>query len=153
MGRKYFCDYCEKRIQNDSSIIRKHNEGLPHIRAKAEHFEQFKDLEQILAESKQKPPCRSLKDNSECMFGIICRFRHYTTEQIWEMQQRVNDFKLIQQKKSNRLHRNLRNINSRTEQFLLKRCARQRYDTEKLPPSLQAIDETELQKFEPPTWG
>uniref|UniRef100_A0A182PK74 C3H1-type domain-containing protein n=1 Tax=Anopheles epiroticus TaxID=199890 RepID=A0A182PK74_9DIPT len=86
MGRKYYCDYCDKRIQNNYDIIKQHNVGLPHIRAKAEYFHQFKTIDDILAEIKYKPPCRSLKDGSECMFGVLCRYRHYTTEQIWEME-------------------------------------------------------------------
>ncbi|XP_052864714.1 zinc finger matrin-type protein 5 [Anopheles cruzii] len=87
MGRKYYCDFCDKRIQNDSLIIKKHTEGLPHLRAKAEHFEQFKDLEQIVQESKGKTPCRSLQTGNECMFGALCRFGHYTDKQLWEIQQ------------------------------------------------------------------
>lgn len=44
MGRKYYCDYCDKRIQNDYNIIKQHNVGLPHLRAKAEYFQQFKSM-------------------------------------------------------------------------------------------------------------
>uniref|UniRef100_A0A182N8T7 Zinc finger matrin-type protein 5 n=1 Tax=Anopheles dirus TaxID=7168 RepID=A0A182N8T7_9DIPT len=134
MGRKYYCDYCDKRIQNDYRIIKQHNEGLPHLRAKAEHFQQFKGIEEILLDVKYKTPCRSLKDGSECMFGVLCRYRHYTTDQIWEMQQLAHKSKSIQQKRSARLLKYLRNVESRTEQFLQKRFDRP--ETAKLPPSM-----------------
>ncbi|XP_052897687.1 zinc finger matrin-type protein 5 [Anopheles moucheti] len=135
MGRKYFCDYCDKRIQNDYSIIKQHNVGLPHLRAKAEYYQQFKDIEQILMEAKHKPPCRSLKDGSECTFGVFCRYRHYTPEQMREMEELAGKHTLfIRKKRSERLHKYMRNVNARTELFVRKRFDRPA--AEKLPPSM-----------------
>ncbi|XP_035909408.1 zinc finger matrin-type protein 5 [Anopheles stephensi] len=142
MGRKYYCDYCDKRIQNDYNIIKQHNVGLPHLRAKAEYFQQFKDLEQILAEVKHKAPCRSLKDGSDCTFGVLCRYRHYTQEQIWEMQKFVKSKQDIHQKRSERLRKSMRNVKVRSELFIQKRFDRPAVET--LPPSLQRLEDLML---------
>ncbi|XP_050072591.1 zinc finger matrin-type protein 5 [Anopheles maculipalpis] len=142
MGRKYYCDYCDKRIQNDYSIIKQHNVGLPHLRAKAEYFQQFKSLEQILEEIKHKAPCRSLKDGSECTFGVLCRYRHYTPEQIWEMQQLVKTKQDIRHKRSERLRKYMRNVKVRSELFVQKRFDRPPIDT--LPPSLRRFGDFKL---------
>ncbi|EAU76141.1 AGAP010248-PA [Anopheles gambiae str. PEST] len=140
MGRKYYCDYCDKRIQNDYNIIKQHNVGLPHLRAKAEYFQQFKSIEEILGEIKYKPPCRSLKDHSVCMFGVLCRYRHYTSEQIREMQQFVQRPKEFNPKRSERLRKYLRNVLARTELFVKKRY--NQHAMEKLPPSMIQIEDS-----------
>uniref|UniRef100_A0A182VSV2 Zinc finger matrin-type protein 5 n=1 Tax=Anopheles minimus TaxID=112268 RepID=A0A182VSV2_9DIPT len=142
MGRKYYCDYCDKRIQKDYNIIKQHNVGLPHLRAKAEYFQQFKDIEQILAEAKHKAPCRSLKDGSECTFGVLCRYRHYTPKQIWIMEQLVLQKLLIRQKQSERVRKYMRNVEVRTELFLRKRFDRLAED--KLPPSMSKVEDFKL---------
>ncbi|XP_049279405.1 zinc finger matrin-type protein 5 [Anopheles funestus] len=142
MGRKYYCDYCDKRIQNDYSIIKQHNVGLPHLRAKAEYFQQFKDIEQILSEIKHKAPCRSLKDGSECTFGVLCRFRHYTPEQIWDMELLVKRKQLVRQKLSERLRKYMRNVKARSELFIQKRFDRTAAET--LPPSMCRLESSSL---------
>ncbi|XP_050097420.1 zinc finger matrin-type protein 5 [Anopheles aquasalis] len=141
MGRKYYCDYCEKRIQNDVNNVKKHNEGLPHLKAKADYYERFKAPEQIVAEARTKTECRSLKDGKECMFGALCRFCHYTPQQLRHLQQQVDTQKLIQVARSERLYRRMRHVRKRLDKFCSKRLKKQRTDKEQtLSVSLQAID-------------
>lgn len=42
MGKKYYCDYCDKQFKDKPNIKRKHIEGLPHQKARNEHYAQFK---------------------------------------------------------------------------------------------------------------
>lgn len=42
MGKKYYCEYCDKRFKDDPNIRKKHIEGLPHLKARNEHYAQFK---------------------------------------------------------------------------------------------------------------
>lgn len=42
MGKKYYCDYCEKSFKEDPNIRKKHIEGLPHQKARIEHYAHFK---------------------------------------------------------------------------------------------------------------
>lgn len=42
MGKNYYCEYCDKRLKDDSNIKRKHIDGLPHQKARNEHYAHFK---------------------------------------------------------------------------------------------------------------
>lgn len=42
MGKKYYCEYCDKSFKDDSNIRKKHIEGLPHQKARQEHYANFK---------------------------------------------------------------------------------------------------------------
>lgn len=42
MRKKYYCDYCCKRMKDDVNIKKKHIMGLPHQKAKTEHYSKFK---------------------------------------------------------------------------------------------------------------
>lgn len=44
MGKKYYCEYCDKRFKDDASIRKKHIEGLPHQKARNEHYAHFKSM-------------------------------------------------------------------------------------------------------------
>lgn len=42
MGRNYYCDYCDKRVRNDTQIRKKHIQGLQHQTAQSEHYAKFR---------------------------------------------------------------------------------------------------------------
>lgn len=42
MGKKYYCEYCDKRFKDDLGIRRRHIEGVQHQMAKKEHFAKYK---------------------------------------------------------------------------------------------------------------
>lgn len=85
MTKKYFCDFCGVHIQNNLLIRKRHNSGLSHQQKKKEYYNQFKTVAEILAEERQKNPCsRFLK--GQCTFGAICRFSHYTRDEIFAME-------------------------------------------------------------------
>lgn len=44
MGKKYYCEYCDKRFKDDANIRKKHIEGLPHQKARNEHYALFKSM-------------------------------------------------------------------------------------------------------------
>jgi hypothetical protein len=42
MGRRYYCDYCDKRIPPGLSHRKNHNKGIQHINNKRNYYLQFK---------------------------------------------------------------------------------------------------------------
>lgn len=92
-GKKYFCDYCEVRIQNNPQIIKKHNEGLPHQTCKIDHFEKFKSLKEILEVERSKMPCKRV---ASCAFGKFCRFSHYSAVELSVMGQKCKEIAEIE---------------------------------------------------------
>ncbi|GAB1603776.1 zinc finger matrin-type protein 5-like [Argonauta hians] len=100
MGKRYFCDFCEKSFADLPNNRKKHINGGLHQRMRKQHYDAFRDAESILAEDSQKIPCKQLLRTGNCNFGPTCRFSHLTTEsrlklemEIWskrqEMQRRV----------------------------------------------------------------
>lgn len=55
MGKNYYCDYCDKRMKDDSSIKKKHIEGLAHQKARNEHYAQFKSTKYRIIRTKITP--------------------------------------------------------------------------------------------------
>ncbi|KAJ2939101.1 hypothetical protein O0L34_g10289 [Tuta absoluta] len=81
MGKRYYCDYCDKTMAATPSTVRTHMKGLVHQKLVLDHYQKFKDPETILAEESVKKPC-SRFPSGLCQFGSMCRFSHYTREQI-----------------------------------------------------------------------
>lgn len=42
MGKKYYCEYCDKRMKDDAQIRKQHFDGLTHRTSRAEHYAKFK---------------------------------------------------------------------------------------------------------------
>lgn len=167
MGKKYYCDYCQKHIQQDPGIVRKHNEGIPHLRNRAAHYEQCKDTSELIAENIGKKPCRTLTTSEECTFGASCRYSHLTPQELKRLQQKA---KRLHCQRTKRLDETIEKLNSAetiTQQFLAKRAeklvkeaveAKQfwTYETEdqlSLPPSLQEIDPSRIDSSSFAEWG
>lgn len=110
MGKNYYCEYCDKRFKDDKNIRKKHIDGLYHQTAVKRHYAKFKGKiwkcfslslilkiipivfyisgpkEILIAESKKKF-CTKFQSGS-CQFGALCRFSHYTPDELAEIQQR-----------------------------------------------------------------
>uniref|UniRef100_A0A336M428 CSON011798 protein n=1 Tax=Culicoides sonorensis TaxID=179676 RepID=A0A336M428_CULSO len=155
MGRKkYFCDYCQVRIQNNPNIIKRHNEGLLHQKSKLNHFQKYKSLKEILEMERKKTPCKRALTNS-CKFDMFCRFSHYSEEQLIEM-----EHELMRQKYA---ETNAEPYKRTVEDFLEERERKRvcsgfenkiylNSSESFLPPSLQSWDLSKLPK-EFTEWG
>ncbi|XP_038217120.1 zinc finger matrin-type protein 5 [Zerene cesonia] len=95
MGKRYHCDYCDKTIVAAPSSIKTHNRGTSHQKLVNDHYQQFKDPEIILQEESTKKPCMRYA-NGQCPFGSICRFSHYSQEEIRSLQNYVAQKKFKQ---------------------------------------------------------
>ncbi|XP_042613326.1 zinc finger matrin-type protein 5 [Cyprinus carpio] len=60
MGKRYFCDYCDRSFQDNLHNRKKHLNGVQHHRAKKAWFEffRFSDAATVLNEERTKEPCR-----------------------------------------------------------------------------------------------
>ncbi|XP_066592092.1 zinc finger matrin-type protein 5 [Prorops nasuta] len=89
MGKRYYCDYCDRSFKDDPEARRKHLISLQHIQNRTNHYNYFKDAETILQEETLKTPCKRFMTIGDCAFGNGCRFSHYTPPMIWELQRLV----------------------------------------------------------------
>ncbi|XP_034955195.2 zinc finger matrin-type protein 5 isoform X1 [Zootoca vivipara] len=89
MGKRYFCDYCNRSFQDNLHNRKKHLNGVQHLRAKKVWYDLFRDSATILQEEQSKKPCREFLLSGRCDFGPNCRFSHMTEEDLEQLNAHV----------------------------------------------------------------
>ncbi|XP_002735854.1 zinc finger matrin-type protein 5-like [Saccoglossus kowalevskii] len=80
MGKRYYCDYCDKSFADNPQNRKKHMKGVQHMKVVKDHYDQFKDPAIKLREESAKKPCRKFQMNGHCSFGSLCIYGHLTPE-------------------------------------------------------------------------
>ncbi|KAH0625537.1 hypothetical protein JD844_015083 [Phrynosoma platyrhinos] len=70
MGKRYFCDYCDRSFQDNLHNRKKHLNGVQHLRAKKVWYDLFR---------------------GQCDFGSNCRFSHMTEADLEKLSAQVQD--------------------------------------------------------------
>ncbi|KAM4648879.1 zinc finger matrin-type protein 5 isoform 1-T3 [Amazona ochrocephala] len=89
MGKRYFCDYCDRSFQDNLHNRKKHLNGVQHLRAKRAWYDLFRDAAAILQEEQTKKPCRKFLQTGQCDFGSNCRFSHMTEQDLEKLSAQV----------------------------------------------------------------
>ncbi|XP_075023297.1 zinc finger matrin-type protein 5 isoform X1 [Calonectris borealis] len=89
MGKRYFCDYCDRSFQDNLHNRKKHLNGVQHLRAKRVWYDLFRDAAAILQEEQTKKPCRKFLQTGQCDFGSNCRFSHMTEQDLEKLSAQV----------------------------------------------------------------
>ncbi|XP_022909307.1 zinc finger matrin-type protein 5 [Onthophagus taurus] len=98
MGRRYYCDYCNKTFIDDLDARKKHLSSSHHIKLRNLHYEMYRDPQTVVAEEAVKLPCRRFMQTGICQFAGNCKYTHYTVEELWNIKQQVEHE--IQEKRS-----------------------------------------------------
>ncbi|KAG8521260.1 Zinc finger matrin-type protein 5, partial [Galemys pyrenaicus] len=85
MGKRYFCDYCDRSFQDNLHNRKKHLNGLQHLKAKKVWYDMFRDAAAILLDEQNKRPCRKFLLTGQCDFGSNCRFSHMSERDLQEL--------------------------------------------------------------------
>lgn len=93
MGKRYYCDYCDRSFQDNMHNRKKHLFGVQHHRAKKAWFDNFRDAATLLNEERTKEPCRKFLQTGQCVFGTSCRFSHMSERQMKMLEQNIDDEK------------------------------------------------------------
>ncbi|XP_054765609.2 zinc finger matrin-type protein 5-like [Lytechinus pictus] len=94
MGKRYYCDYCDKSFADNSENRKKHLNGVVHDRLRKLHYSQFREPEEILSEERAKIPCVKIKQSGFCPFEGNCRYSHLTPEWERELLEKIEAKKL-----------------------------------------------------------
>ncbi|XP_780288.2 zinc finger matrin-type protein 5 [Strongylocentrotus purpuratus] len=97
MGKRYYCDYCDKTFADNSQNRKKHLNGVVHDRLRKLHYSLFREPEDILSEEKAKIACLKLKQSGFCTFEGSCRYSHLTPEKERELLEKIEAKKLAAQ--------------------------------------------------------
>ncbi|KAH3885790.1 zinc finger matrin-type protein 5-like [Dreissena polymorpha] len=89
MGKRYYCDFCDRSFADTGVNRKNHFKGVQHQRLKKQHYDAFRDPASILAEESTKIPCTRFQTGS-CDFGDSCKFSHMTPERLHHLQELVS---------------------------------------------------------------
>lgn len=157
MGKRYYCDYCDRSFIDDVEARKKHLQGMSHLRAKKLHYKAYRDLKTIVEEEIVKEECRRFRQIGECQFGDNCNYTHYSKEQLYEMKQQVDEenfqkncYPHIASASVEEWLEKFRNPSLPSYCSALPECAMMSPD---LPASLQPVTEQRLSSVEFNDWG
>ncbi|XP_068191145.1 zinc finger matrin-type protein 5 [Antennarius striatus] len=120
MGRRYYCDYCDRSFQDNMHNRKKHLNGVQHHRARKAWFDHFRDSSAILHDEQTKKPCRKFLQKGICDFGSNCRFSHMSEEDIFNLRRQIEEERRLREDSINKIMPQ-RNI----EEWLSRRAKKQ----------------------------
>lgn len=91
MGKRYYCDYCDRSFQDNMHNRKKHLNGVQHHRAKKAWFDLFRDSAALLYDEQAKKPCRKFLQTGNCGFGSNCRFSHMSEREMENLRRQIED--------------------------------------------------------------
>ncbi|XP_035225912.1 zinc finger matrin-type protein 5-like isoform X2 [Stegodyphus dumicola] len=94
MGKRYYCDYCERSFADGAENRKKHLASVHHQKLRKAHYDMFKDAAVILEENRQKKPCRKFHQTGHCEFGSGCKYSHLTPLDVQNLEEQVRQEKL-----------------------------------------------------------
>ncbi|XP_029300736.1 zinc finger matrin-type protein 5 [Cottoperca gobio] len=103
MGRRYYCDYCDRSFQDNMHNRKKHLNGVQHHRAKKAWYDYFRDSSAILCDEQSKKPCRKFLQKGICDFGPNCRFSHMSEEDLFNLKRHVEDERQLREDSADRM--------------------------------------------------
>ncbi|KAL4224254.1 Zinc finger matrin-type protein 5 [Mactra antiquata] len=99
MGKRFYCDFCDRSFADTGVNRKNHFKGVQHQRMRKQHYDSFRDAATILNEESMKIPCkRFLQDPASCDYGDSCKFSHLTPERRHQLEQQVLKDKLDKDK-------------------------------------------------------
>lgn len=106
MGKRYYCDYCDRSFVDDIQARKKHLQGSAHIRSYKQHYQKQRgnylyfstyvrirnlvlkdeflpaDLATLIAEEEKKEECYKFINAGFCAFGESCYRSHFTRHEL-----------------------------------------------------------------------
>ena len=65
MGKRYYCDYCDKSFADSPTLRKNHMNGVHHHRNKKAHYDSMRGAEEILSEEQSKKSCKVFLSTGE----------------------------------------------------------------------------------------
>lgn len=161
MGKRYFCDYCNRSFLDDPESRRKHLQGIAHIRTRNNHYKQFNDIKTIVLEESCKEECRKFRNTGYCHFGENCNYTHYSQEDLNYLRKKIK----TQEKENNSnkhiteasledwLNKRRTNILPLVEHKHSSNNSITTIESSQLPPSMQPVNEEDICQVEFAEWG
>ncbi|KAG2178232.1 hypothetical protein INT43_003485 [Umbelopsis isabellina] len=76
MRSRYYCDYCDCTFPDNATNRKNHIDGAVHQQNRQRYYAQHRSLEEVIEESRTKPPCRQFMRDQSCAYGANCKYSH-----------------------------------------------------------------------------
>lgn len=101
MGKRYYCEYCDRAFLDNVSARKKHLASSLHQQQRDSWYDKFKSRQQKLEEQLKKPRvCRYYLQQGSCTFGPACRYRHMTDVEIERTRSEIKQDEFLKQRDS-----------------------------------------------------
>ncbi|KAK3588687.1 hypothetical protein CHS0354_028897 [Potamilus streckersoni] len=166
MGKRYYCDYCDKSFADNPVNRKNHLRGVIHNKMRKLHYDSFRDPGTILAEDETKLPCKRFYNTGSCDYGDGCRFSHMTEEKRQELLKQIEEENKLAERKTQEdmeqkqltlddwLAKKCKTVSSvkveEVPQFSLPQALR---NIPNIPPSLLPPKFEDFQNTDPVEWG
>ncbi|XP_042905808.1 zinc finger matrin-type protein 5 isoform X2 [Parasteatoda tepidariorum] len=87
MGKRYYCDYCERSFADGAENRKKHLASVHHQKLRKTHYDTFQSPSLLLEENNAKRPCRKFHQEGHCDYGSCCKYSHLTPEDVQKLQE------------------------------------------------------------------
>ncbi|CAG5124003.1 unnamed protein product [Candidula unifasciata] len=129
MGKRYYCEYCDKSFADNPTSRKTHLTGNSHIQTRKAHYDSFREEKDILNDDRNKKPCRSFLSTGECKFGERCQYSHLTNETRAQLVEIVRQKEQAQEKQ--REQSNIKvNLKESLDKWAENRAKRQKLESE-----------------------
>nr|XP_045603755.1 zinc finger matrin-type protein 5-like [Procambarus clarkii] len=89
MGKRYYCDYCDRSLPYSVEARKKHDYGHHHQKLKNHHYNKFKSARERLQDELSREKCRRFHSGQDCSFGDTCIYSHLTQIDISNLKQQA----------------------------------------------------------------
>ncbi|XP_078491671.1 zinc finger protein Ci-ZF(C3H/U1like)-1 isoform X1 [Ciona intestinalis] len=89
MGKRYFCEYCQRGFQDNLTARNKHLKSSIHIKNQQLWYHQFRDTQSLYNDALKKKPCQSYLATGVCQFGNHCNYRHLSDQELYNLKQSI----------------------------------------------------------------
>ncbi|KAL1139551.1 hypothetical protein AAG570_006534 [Ranatra chinensis] len=160
MGKRYYCDYCQRSFIDDLDSRKKHLRGTIHENQRRIHYKSCRDLRTLISEERSKEECRKFLMTGNCNFGEQCYFSHYSKLELQQLEYQADEEERL---------KNEKRISMTVEEWLEKRRKKMAKISEKeligpdypfpleainsLPPSLRPITVEQIINTTFSEWG
>lgn len=84
MGRRrFFCDFCDKRIPSGLNHRKTHQQSIQHLQNKANYYRQYQvNPTDFLREEQLKRLCHQWFQRGSCSYRDKCKYSHRSNEEL-----------------------------------------------------------------------
>ncbi|BFZ05193.1 hypothetical protein BsWGS_08232 [Bradybaena similaris] len=130
MGKRYYCEYCDKSFADNPTSRKTHLTGNSHIQNRRVHYESMRNEKEILNDDMNKKPCRAFLSTGSCKFGERCQYSHLTNENRAQLMEIIRQREELAQERRREQSNSKVDLKESLDKWVENRAKRQKLDND-----------------------